>query len=85
MGKVVPVRIDESVLKFIDDLVKLGIYRSRSEAIRELIKAGMKDLKDYKEIADGVERLFKIERKLGKIPIELPGMLRELIAERERF
>ena len=85
MGKVIPVRMEEKVLKLIDDLVKLGLYKSRSEALRELIKAGMRNLKDYKEIADAVEELFKMEEKLGKMPIELPGTPKKLIAERERF
>ena len=84
-SKVIPVRMEGNVLKFIDDLVKLGLYKSRSEALRELVKAGMKNLEDYKEIVDAVGKLFKLEEKLGKIPIEQPGTLKKLIAERERF
>jgi len=41
-SKVVPVRLGEDELKKIDELVKHGVFRSRSEAIRELVRLGVK-------------------------------------------
>ena len=38
---VVPVKLDKRTIKLIDALVDIGMFRSRNEAIRELIKSGM--------------------------------------------
>jgi len=42
--KIVPIRLKEEELKQIDELVEYGIFQSRSEAIRELIKIGIDNL-----------------------------------------
>ena len=83
--QVVPVRLDRDVLRNIDSLVRLGIFSSRSEALRELIKLGLKSLKEYADIARAVEELFKFEESEGKLPVELRGALKELLEERGRF
>jgi Arc/MetJ-type ribon-helix-helix transcriptional regulator len=84
-SKVVPVRIDDDMLKFIEELVKLGVYSSRSEALRDLIRIGARHVKQVKVIAEAVNKLFELEREEGDIPIRLEGALRQLLAERERF
>ncbi len=84
-SRVIPVRLDDDDLAFIDLLVKLGIYRSRSEAIRELIRAGMRSHEDIVKVAKAVEELFRMEREEGAIPIRLDGALKQLLRERERF
>ncbi len=81
--KVVPLRLDEELLRTIDTLIELGIFSSRSEALRELIKAGMKNYERLARIAKGVEKLFEIERETGEIPIKLDGATKELLKERE--
>ena len=43
-SKVIPVRLDDEVLKFIEELVRLGIYSSRSEALRDVIKIGIEKM-----------------------------------------
>ncbi len=73
------------MLEFADTLVRLGIYRSRSEALRELMKAGMEKLEWMKEVTKASERLFEIEKEEGEIPIRLEGALKHLLEERERF
>jgi len=84
-GQVVPVRLDREVLEFIDMLVKLGVFSSRSEALRELIKAGMKEFKLVIDVVKAVEKLFELEREEGDIPIKLDGALKQLLEERGRF
>ncbi|WP_369684989.1 ribbon-helix-helix domain-containing protein, partial [Candidatus Culexarchaeum yellowstonense] len=42
--KVISVRLSEKELREIDRLVECGVFRSRSEAIRELIRLGMENL-----------------------------------------
>ncbi len=84
-GRVVTVRLNAELLKLIDELVRLGIYDSRSEALRDLIRIGAKHVKQIMQIAETVDKLFEIERKEGSIPIRLEGALKKLLTERERY
>ena len=77
--KVISVRLSERELREIDRLVEYGVFRSRSEAIRELIKLGMENLTYLHE---AVEKLFELERIEGRIPIDLSGATRQLLNER---
>jgi Arc/MetJ-type ribon-helix-helix transcriptional regulator len=77
--KVVSVRLSERELREIDRLVEYGVFRSRSEAIRELIRLGMENLTCLRE---AVERLFELERVEGRIPIDLSGATEQLLKER---
>ncbi len=81
-SQVVSLRIDKETLDFIDKLIELGVFSSRSEALRELIKAGIRDYEKLARIAKGVEELFKIEEKEEEIPIRLNGALKQLLKEK---
>jgi Arc/MetJ-type ribon-helix-helix transcriptional regulator len=81
-SRVVPVRLGEDELKKIDELVKYGVFRSRSEAIRELVRLGVK-LAYVSEVLEAVERLFELEKVECRIPVELGGATRQLLGERE--
>ena len=81
-GKVVPVRLDRELLEFIDELLRLGVSKSRSEIIRMLAKAGAERYRELSDVSRAVEKLFEVERKTGRIPVELRGGVRELL-ERE--
>ena len=82
-SQVVPLRIDKEVLDAVDRLVELGVFRSRTEALRELVKTGLKAYEKLTRIAEGVERLLEVEEKEGEIPVKLDGELRMLLKERE--
>lgn len=82
--KIIPVRLKEQELRQIDQLVEYGIFRSRSEAIRELVRLGVENLAHLSEVLRAVEKLFELERAGGKIPIDLSGATRQLLKERER-
>ncbi len=84
-SQVVPVRLDRDLLELIDLLIKLGVFNSRSEALRELIRAGIKELKSVPKVIEAVEKLFELERNEGDIPIRLEGALKQLLEERGRF
>ncbi len=81
-SQVIPLRINREILETIDKLVELGVFSSRSEALRELIKLGLKNYEKIARIAQGVEKLFEQEKKEGEIPIKLEGILKEFLEER---
>lgn len=85
MGRVVPVRLDDELLGFVDELVRLGVYSSRSEALRDLVRIGARHVEWVRAVARAVDRLFELEREEGDVPIRLEGALRRLLAERGRF
>ena len=84
-SRVIPVRLDDDTLRLIEELVRLGIYSSRSEALRDLVRIGARHVRRIRVIAESVDKLFELENEEGDIPIRLRGALRRLIAERERF
>ena len=84
-SKVFPVRLDEGDVRQVDLLVRLGVFKSRSEALRKLIRLGFKSLEELVEISEALERLFQLEGEEGEIPIRLDGALRRLLSERGRF
>jgi len=83
--QVVSVRLDREIIEFIDMLVKNGIFSSRSEALRELVKIGIENLGEIKLVIKGVEKLVELEKQEGDIPIKLFGILSQSLKERERF
>ena len=84
-SRTIPVRLKDGDIKQVDMLVQLGLFNSRGEALRELIRIGVKSLKEVAEIATALKLLFKLEESSGDIPIRLPGALKQLLAERDRF
>ncbi len=80
--QVVPLRLDKESLEIIDELVKMGLFNSRSEALRELVKTGAKEYEKRISIVRAAELLIEMERKKGKIPLQLRGGLEELLSAR---
>ncbi len=70
-------------MESIDVLVGLGVFGSRSEALRELVEAGIDSYKSLVRVAEAVEKLFELEKRGGDIPVKLAGALRQLLEERE--
>lgn len=65
--------------------MKYGVFRSRSEAIRELVRLGIENLAPVSEVLKAVKMLFEVERKKGEIPVDLSRAIKQLLAERERW
>jgi len=84
-SKVIPIRLNNEIIREIDLLIELGVFSSRSEALRHLIKLGMKDLKRDLELFKLVEKLEELEKDEGGIPIKLHGATRQLLSDREKI
>ncbi len=81
--KVVPIRLDDRKLKDLDMLVKAGIYKNRSDALRKIIENGMRkveaEIEYLKKIDEIVDRLIDSNLNFG-------GMLRKSVEEgRDRW
>jgi len=59
--RVIPLRLDNEVLRFVDMLIDLGVYSSRSEALRDLIKIGIEEYRWMTRVYEAIEKLFKLE------------------------
>lgn len=84
-SQVVPLRLDPETLELIDKLVELGVFSSRSEALRELIRAGIERYESLVRVAGAVDKLLEMEKREGDIPVRLAGALGQLLKERGRF
>ncbi len=62
----------------------MGLFNSRNEALKELIKKGMEDLEEYVKVLEITGKLAKLEEE-GIITIRLDGATKQLLKERERF
>jgi Arc/MetJ-type ribon-helix-helix transcriptional regulator len=81
--KVVPVRLDDRKLKDLDMLVKVGIYKNRSDALRKIIENGMR------KVEAEIEYLKKIDAIVDRIidsDLNFGGVLRKSLEEgRDRW
>jgi len=76
MSEVIPVRLKREVIKEVDELVKLGLFSSRNEALNFLISQGLREVD-----------LLKIEMERAK-EVKLPLLdktLDDFLKERDRF
>ena len=76
MSEVIPVRLKREIIKEIDELVKLGLFSSRNEALNFLVSQGLKEVD-----------LLKIEMEKAK-EVKLPLLdktLEDFLKERDRF
>ena len=66
-----PVRLDDAELKRIDLLVQQKHYKSRNEAIRQMLKSKLsEELTEDEDVHELVESLLRIKKK-GKDPLVL--------------
>jgi Arc/MetJ-type ribon-helix-helix transcriptional regulator len=78
MTQTVPVRVEDETIQALDLLVKLGFYKNRSEAMRDVMKKGLEAWQDAKEFGRLVAAIEKLD-KAGKLDF---GGLK---LERDRF
>jgi len=84
-SRVIPVRLDNDILRLVEKLVELGAYSSRNEALKDLIRIGAQQLGRVRVVAEAVDKLFELEKEEGDIPVRLEGALKQLLTERGRF
>lgn len=72
---VVPIRLSRQDARNLDRLVKLGIYRSRTEAIRAMIQAGADEqVGRYlmnETVLDALNELLEYEKGNGSNPLRI--------------
>ena len=72
-----------------DELVKKGLFRSRNEAIWQILGKGpdtfSNEVGRKKTIAAITDRLFLLDRDLGRSPLSLQGIRSRLLESRERL
>ena len=68
---IVPVRIDDDQLKRIDLLVKRGVYKTRNQAIREMLKTRLQEELSEDEDVEEVVRVLIETKKKGHEPLVL--------------
>ncbi len=68
----VTTRLDDEIINMLDILVKLGIFKSRSEAIASILETTLLDHKDkFKELAAEITKLEKIQDRAKDIAIDV--------------
>ena len=84
---VVPIRLSRKDARKLDLLVKLGIYRSRTEAIRAMIQMGSDEKVSRHIMNEAVlsvlNRLLEYEKETGKNPLQITSKktAEEIVAE----
>jgi Arc/MetJ-type ribon-helix-helix transcriptional regulator len=66
MTETIPVRLDRETVDTLDLLVKTGLYRNRSEAIRELMKRGLDSKEELKKLGKLVKLIQTMDSN-GKL------------------
>ncbi|HID43775.1 MAG TPA: hypothetical protein EYP30_08415 [Archaeoglobaceae archaeon] len=81
--KVVPVRLDDRKLKDLDILVRAGIFKNRSEALRKMIDTGMEKIDAEVKY---LKRIDQIVSRLIDVDLNFKGELRKSLEEgRDRW
>ena len=78
MTETIPVRIDRETLDTIDLLVRIGLYSTRSQAMRELMKKGI-------ESQHEVKKLGKLVKLIERLDLEGKLDFSGLELQRDRF
>ena len=68
----VTTRLDDELVNMLDILVKLGIFKSRSEAIASILEMTLLDHKDkFKQLATEITKLERIQDRAKDIALEV--------------
>ena len=73
MTVTIPAWLDRETLETLDLFVKTGLYRNRSEAIRELMRQGLDSKEGIKKLGAIVSTIHKLDSagKLNFAPLKL--------------
>ena len=81
----IQIRIDEETSKFVNRMLRSGLFRTKSDAIRYILLAGINAAAKFPEVSEKVEKLRSMEKTTGRLPIELSDGLKDLLVNRDRF
>ncbi|ABP95544.1 hypothetical protein HA72_1386 [Metallosphaera sedula] len=76
MSEVVSVRLKREVIREIDELVSLGLFSSRNEALSFIISEGLKEAEEWRRVLDR-------SKKVGVPLLDKP--LEDFLSERDRY
>ncbi len=76
MSEVISARLKKEVVKKIDELISLGLFRSRNEALNFIISQGLKETEKWEE-------LMRKSKELN-LPL-LNKNLDDFLTERDRY
>ena len=79
------IRIDEETSKFVNRMLRTGLFRTKSDALRYILSAGITAAAKFPEVSEKVERLKSRQKTSGRPPIELSGSFKDLLVNRDRF
>ncbi len=81
----IQIRVDEETSKFVNRMLRSGLFRTKSDAIRYILSAGITAASKFPEVSEKVEKLKSMEKTTGRPPIELSDGLKDLLVNRDRF
>ena len=81
----IQIRIDEETSKFVNLMLRSGLFRTKSDALRYILSAGITAAAKFPEVSEKVEKLKSMEKTSGRPPIELAGSFKDLLVNRDRF
>ena len=81
----IQIRIDEDTSRFVERLLRSGLFKTKSDALRYLLSMGISAASKFPDVSEKVEQIEYIERSTGSSPIILTGSLKELLSNRDRF
>ena len=68
----VTTRLDDEIIEMLDILVKLGIFKSRSEAIASILEMTLFDHRDkFKQLSTEITKLEKIQDRAKDIALDV--------------
>ncbi|MCL4342112.1 MAG: hypothetical protein M1431_08480 [Candidatus Thermoplasmatota archaeon] len=79
------IRIDEETSKFINRMLRSGLFRTKSDALRYILSAGITSASNFPDVSEKVERLKSMEKTTERPSNELSGSLKEILVNRDRF
>ena len=79
------IRIDEETSKYVERMLRSGLFKTKSDALMYILSAGISILAKFPEVSEKVEILKSMEKTTGRPPIELSGSLKDLLTNRDRF
>ncbi|MCL4480714.1 MAG: ribbon-helix-helix domain-containing protein, partial [Candidatus Thermoplasmatota archaeon] len=58
----IQIRIDEETSRFVNRMLSSGLFRTKSEAIRYILSAGITAAAKFPEVSEKVEKLKSMEK-----------------------
>jgi len=81
----VSLKVKKEFVELAEEMVKLGIARSRNHAFNIILEKGMREARRLVEEEKKVEKIVEIIKEKGGLKIEVTDASKELTRMRDRF